>query len=131
MLELIKQCLAKPGQFFKGFLPSAQPQTLSENFNFTINPSAEQIAQTKLIIDAYIKTIDANRQRRVGAYPYYLFHEAGQPIRGTVMIFHGFSAKPDQMWRLADYLFRNGFNVYQPSLAGHVFVPPSKFCNSS
>ncbi|MBD2018760.1 alpha/beta hydrolase, partial [Leptolyngbya sp. FACHB-36] len=87
-----------------------------------IIPTVEQITQTKRAIDAYIRRIDSHPDRRVGAYPYYLFHEAGQAIRGTVMIFHGLSAKPHQMWRLADYLFRNGFNVYQPSIAGHTYI---------
>lgn len=92
-----------------------------------VAPTAAQIAQTKQAIDAYVQKIDASANRRPGAYPYYLFHEPDQPIRGTVMIFHGFSAKPHQMWRLADYLFRNGFNVYQPSIAGHVYIPPDQF----
>lgn len=89
-------------------------------------PTAQEIDQAKQAIDAYIESIDRNPDRREGAYPYYRFHEPGQPIRGTVLIFHGFSAKPAQMWRLADYLFQNGFNFYQPSLAGHVFLDPAK-----
>jgi len=93
--------------------------------NFT--PSAEQIAQTKQKIDAYIHSIDANPDHRSGAYPYYQFHEAGEAIRGTVLIFHGFSNKPHQMWRLADYLFYNGCNVYQANVAGHAFIPADKY----
>jgi pimeloyl-ACP methyl ester carboxylesterase len=89
-------------------------------------PTLEQINQTKQAIDAYIQSIDRNPERREGAYPYYLFHPPGQPTRGTVMMFHGFSAKPHQMWRLADYLFQNGFNVYQPSISGHVLINPDK-----
>lgn len=88
-------------------------------------PTADQLAQTQAAIDAYIRRIDQSPYRREGAYPYYRFHPAGQPIRGTVMLFHGFSAKPHQMWRLTEYLFQNGFNVYQPSIAGHPFVPPT------
>lgn len=91
-----------------------------------MTPTAEQINQTKSAIASYVDRIDRNPERRDGAYPYYLFHEPGQPIRGTVMLFHGFSAKPHQLWRLADYLFRNGFNVYQPSIAGHVLINPAK-----
>lgn len=90
-------------------------------------PSTQQITETKQKIDAYIQSIDANPDRRSGAYPYYLFHEAGEEIRGTVLMFHGFSAKPHQMWRLADYLFQNGFNVYQVTLAGHNFIPADKY----
>jgi esterase/lipase len=91
-----------------------------------IIPTAAQINQTKEAINTYIRSIDSNPDRRVGAYPYYLFHAPDQPIQGTVLIFHGFSAKPHQTWRLADYLFRNGFNVYQPSLAGHVYINPAR-----
>lgn len=95
--------------------------------NTTVTPTADQIAQTKQKIEAYVQSIDANPDRRAGGYPYYLFHDAEKPIRGTVLIFHGFSAKPHQMWRLADYLFQNGFNVYQVTLAGHGFKIPDKY----
>ncbi len=91
-----------------------------------IIPTVEQIDQAKAAIDAYIRSIDSNPEHRDGAYPYYLFHEPGQAVRGTVMMFHGFSAKPHQMWRLADYLFRNGFNIYQCGLAGQAFIHPAK-----
>ncbi|MCY7272448.1 MAG: alpha/beta hydrolase [Phormidesmis sp. CAN_BIN44] len=96
------------------------------NMSLSITPTADQIAQTRHAIDTYIQTVDAHPDRRVGAYPYYLFHEPGETIQGTVMLFHGFSAKPHQMWRLADYLFRNGFNVYQASIAGHTLINPAK-----
>lgn len=89
-------------------------------------PTLEQINQAKAAIDAHIQSLNQNPDRRDGALPYYLFHEAGRPIRGTGIIFHGFSAKPHQMWRLADYLFQNGFNVYQPSIAGHPLINPTK-----
>jgi alpha-beta hydrolase superfamily lysophospholipase len=89
-------------------------------------PTAEQLNRTKQKIDAHIQSIAHHPERREGAFPYYLFHAPDQPIRGTVMLFHGFSAKPHQMWRLADYLFHNGFNVYQPSIAGHTLVNPAR-----
>lgn len=89
-------------------------------------PTVEQVNQCKQKMDAYIASIDQNPERRDGAYPYYQFHEPGKPIKGTVIMFHGFSNKPDQMWRLSDYLHRNGFNVYQATLAGHAFINPHK-----
>ncbi len=92
----------------------------------TVLPTEDQIHQTRQAIAAYITSIDQHPERRDGAYPYYLCHEAGQPICGTVMMFHGFSARPHQTWRLADYLFRNGFNVYQCTLAGHALIHPAK-----
>jgi pimeloyl-ACP methyl ester carboxylesterase len=92
----------------------------------TVAPTAEQLNATREAIATYIRSLDTHPERRDGAYPYYLFHEPGQPIIGTVLMFHGFSAKPHQMWRLADYLFRNGFNVYQATLAGHPYIRPEK-----
>ena len=94
--------------------------------NNKVTPTVEQVTQCQQKIDTYIASIDENPERRDGAYPYYQFHEPDKPIYGTVIMFHGFSAKPEQMWRLSDYLFRNGFNVYQASLAGHSLVYPSK-----
>ena len=87
-------------------------------------PTLEEINQCKQAIDSYLRTIEEHPERREGAYPYYLFHEPGEAIYGTIIMFHGFSAKPHQMWRLADYLFKNGFNVYQVTLAGHAFIHP-------
>ncbi|MBW4483180.1 MAG: alpha/beta fold hydrolase [Tildeniella torsiva UHER 1998/13D] len=89
-------------------------------------PTYDQLQATRQRIEAYVQTIAARPDRRDGAFPYYLFHEAGTPVKGTVLMFHGFSAKPHQMSRLADYLFRNGFNVYQATLAGHAYVNPDQ-----
>ncbi|MBW4461234.1 MAG: alpha/beta fold hydrolase [Nodosilinea sp. WJT8-NPBG4] len=86
----------------------------------------DQLQTTRQRIDTYVQTIAARPDRRDGAFPYYLFHEAGTPVKGTVLMFHGFSAKPHQMSRLADYLFRNGFNVYQATLAGHAYINPDQ-----
>ncbi|MDJ0702448.1 MAG: alpha/beta hydrolase [Leptolyngbyaceae cyanobacterium MO_188.B28] len=92
-----------------------------------VTPNADQLSQVQGQIDSYIQSIDANPDRRDWAYPYYQFHEPGEPIRGTVLLFHGFSARPHQMARLAGYLFLNGFNVYQTSLVGHSFRIPDKY----
>ncbi len=92
----------------------------------TTQPSAEQLQQTRDRIEAHIRTLDAHPDRRDGAYPYYRFHDAGTPVQGTVLLFHGFSAKPHQLWRLADYLFHNGFNLYQAGLAGHALIHPDR-----
>jgi pimeloyl-ACP methyl ester carboxylesterase len=100
---------------------------MSTTVTTPLTPTNDQLTQTRQKIDAYIQSIDANPNHRAGAYPYYRFHEAGQSIRGTVLIFHGFSGQPGQMWRLADYLFQNGFNFYQATLAGHAFIPPHEF----
>ena len=98
-------------------------QTLAPPLTLT----TDRLQQTEQAINAYIHSIDANPAHRSGAYPYYQFHPPGQPIRGTLLIFHGFSNKPHQMSLLANYLFQNGFNFYQPSIAGHVFKPPDRY----
>lgn len=95
--------------------------------NTSITPTEDQLQQTQQRIDAYIHTIASNPDRREGAFPYRLFHEANTPIKGTVLIFHGFSARPHQMSYLADYLFSNGFNVYQAALAGHAYHIPDRY----
>lgn len=90
------------------------------------SPTTAELDQTRAAIAASVDRIRRHSEQRSGAYPYYLFHEPGQPIYGTVMMFHGFSARPHQMWRLADYLFRNGFNVYQCGIFGHALINPAK-----
>jgi alpha-beta hydrolase superfamily lysophospholipase len=91
-----------------------------------VTPSAAQIEQTQKAIEAYVRRVEADPDWRAGASPYYRFHAPGEAILGTIMIFHGFSAKPHQMWRLTEYLFQNGYNIYQPSIAGHVYLQPSQ-----
>jgi alpha-beta hydrolase superfamily lysophospholipase len=100
---------------------------MSNNQETSSTPSSEQLAQTKRKIDAYIQSVKANPNYRSGSEPCYRFHNAGEPVQGTTIIFHGFGGKPPQSLRLADYLFKNGFNVYQPNIAGHTLKPPAKF----
>ena len=96
----------------------------SQNF---VVLSTEQIAQTRQAIDTYIKNIESHPDCRTDAFPTYLLHEPGETIRGTVILFHSFSNTPHQMRRLANYLFHNCFNVYQPSLASHSFSPAANY----
>jgi len=103
----------------KALIPAEKPSP--------IIPNAQEISQVKKIINARIRNIDANPNRRVGGYPYYLFHPPEKPILGTIIMFHGFGAIPHQMSLLAQSLFNNGFNIYQPCLAGHALIPPEKY----
>ena len=89
-------------------------------------PTDQELAQAQQAIEAHLEEVRSHPDQRPGAYPYYRFHPPGEPVQGTVMIFHGFSARPHQMWRLADYLFNNGFNFYQVTLAGHDKLNPHK-----
>ena len=89
-----------------------------------ITPTAQELAQAQQAIEAHLSEVRSHPDQRAGAHPYYLFHSLGEPIHGTVTMFHGFSMRPHQMWRLAHYLFKNGFNVYQLPLAGHDKINP-------
>lgn len=44
--------------------------------------------------------------------------------KGTVMLFHGFTAGPWQYGELASRLHKEGYNVYAPRLPGHGFMKP-------
>lgn len=100
---------------------------MTTNLETITTPTSRQIDLTKQRIDAYRKSVEASPNFRPGSTPFYRFHPPGQPIHGTVIIFHGFSAKPTQMSALSDYLFANGFNCYQANLAHHTQQPPSKY----
>lgn len=91
-----------------------------------VTPTDQELAQAQQAIEAHLAEVRSRPDQRPGAYPYYRFHPPGEPIQGTAMIFHGLSARPHQMWRLADYLFDNGFNFYQVTLAGHDKLNPHK-----
>ena len=54
-----------------------------------------------------------------GSEPYLKLHEEGTAVKGSVVVFHGFSAKPVQQNRFVDYLFNQGYHVYNASVAGH------------
>lgn len=100
---------------------------MTTNLLNAVTPTREQIQHTQNRIDAYIQSVESNPNFRPGSTPYYGFHEVGKPIQGTVIIFHGFSAKPTQLKALSDYLFANGFNYYQANLAHHTLQPPAKY----
>ena len=91
-----------------------------------VTPTDQELAQAQQAIEAHLEEVRSHPDQRPGAYPYYRFHPPGEPVQGTAMIFHGLSARPHQMWRLANYLFDNGFNFYQVTLAGHDKVNPHK-----
>ena len=91
-----------------------------------VTPTVTELGEVTAAIESYLSAVRSHHDQRPGAHPYYRFHPPNEPIYGTVMIFHGFSMRPHQMWRLADYLFQNGFNIYQLTLAGHERLDPQK-----
>ncbi len=93
----------------------------------TYTPTAKQISKTNKAVEKHFVEWYFHRNKREGCNPFSQIHELGKPIYGNVLLFHGFSAKPMQMFFLGDYLFRNGFNIYHAGLAGHSFVPPDSY----
>jgi esterase/lipase len=50
-------------------------------------------------------------------------HPAGQ-AKGTVVLYHGFTAGPWQYTELAEKLFAQGYDVYAPRMPGHGLMTP-------
>lgn len=91
-----------------------------------VRPTAEALGEATEEVEKHVAEVRSHPDQRPGAHPYYRFHPVGEAIRGTVLMFHGFSARPHQMYRLANYLYNNGFNFYQATLAGHDKINPAK-----
>jgi dienelactone hydrolase len=53
----------------------------------------------------------------------YWFHGPQKKVHGTVIVFHGGFGVPADTNLTSEYLYRNGFNVYAPALAGHAYLP--------
>jgi esterase/lipase len=86
----------------------------------------------KYVYDEVIgKTKDENRRHELGTgevkQPYAMFHAAGKKVYGTVIFFHGFTNRPEEMAPLASYLFHGGMNVYNVFLSQHYRLPGSQF----
>ncbi|EFJ28045.1 hypothetical protein SELMODRAFT_441277 [Selaginella moellendorffii] len=85
----------------------------------------DHIAKAKTAMDKFLQSVESNPHRRDAAEPCYSLHEPGDLVYGTALVFHGFGQSPQQCQLLADYLFDNGFNVYQPCLARHYLGNPT------
>lgn len=59
--------------------------------------------------------------------PHYesLFKAHTDKAKGTVVMFHGFTAGPWQYKDLADRLYKEGYHVYAPRLPGHGLMRPN------
>ncbi len=87
-------------------------------------PSAASLSDAQAKVARHNDAINNAPNRRADHGPYAMFHQAGKPIRGAVLLFHGFSSRPHQMSVLAQYLFDNGYDVYLPNLYGQGFADP-------
>jgi len=63
-----------------------------------------------------------NYRDRFGSEPYLKLHGANEQVKGTVVVFHGFSGMPVQQNPLVEYLFNQGYDVFDASVAGHYRV---------
>ena len=79
---------------------------------------------------AALRSAPAKTQYRTtfGSEPYLKLHKGDDKVRGTVVVFHGFAGMPIQQNPLVDYLFSQGYDVFNASVAGHykVNVPGSR-----
>jgi esterase/lipase len=65
----------------------------------------------------YIK--DESKPQNIGT-PFYWKHLFGK--KGVILV-HGYMAAPEEIKPLAEYLFKNGYNVYGARLRGHGTAP--------
>lgn len=65
---------------------------------------------------------DPHYRAKFGSEPYLKLHRADEAVKGTVVVFHGFSGMPVQQNPLVDYLFAQGYDVFNASVAGHYLV---------
>lgn len=73
-------------------------------------------AESRNLWNSYVEGVDF-----AGLQPecYPRRYAAQGPFRGLVVLFHGYSACPQQFWDIAPLLAAQGFEVYLPLLPGH------------
>lgn len=91
---------------FKVALPQRPPAGKFE----TLSPAADAIWEKHLASLDKQPIQKACRPFRVAAQG---------PHKGSVLLYYGFTACPQQYWELASMLAANGFNVFVPLLPGH------------
>jgi alpha-beta hydrolase superfamily lysophospholipase len=72
-------------------------------------------------VESHIASTTGSKDARAGAEALFWFHGPEKKVHGTVIVFHGGFATPGDANLTAKYLFKNGFNVYAPALAGHAY----------
>jgi pimeloyl-ACP methyl ester carboxylesterase len=61
----------------------------------------------------------------------YLLEVTNRPVKGLVVMLHGFTAGTWQFEYLSKILYREGYHVYVPRLVGHGFIGPDGKGDSS
>lgn len=72
-------------------------------------------------IDAYIADKKNNPPENIKHTPTFMFHNAGTPVRGLVITYHGFGQYPYDHRIIGRYLYDQGYDVLHTMLAGHFF----------
>lgn len=98
--------------------PSADDvETSSAAITSQLSPGAEALWQT------YVKKASAGVSLQKGCEPTRFSPPANVPYRGVVILFHGFTACPQQYFELSPRLAAEGYEVLLPLLPGHGHVP--------
>lgn len=70
--------------------------------------------QARLATRAYLNSVLKSPERRPDCTPYLLLHPAGTQVRGTVLLFHGFTGTPKQVGRRLLYPMLDGNRAHLP-----------------
>lgn len=85
--------------------------------------AAAQRIEKRIGAEKLLQSAEAKGKVRLQAHAESLFLHRPD-AKGTVMLFHGFTAGPWQYQELAKKLHAEGFNVYAPRMPGHGFMKP-------
>ncbi len=79
--------------------------------------------EKRIATEKLLQSANAKGKVRLQAHAESLFLHRPD-AKGTVMLFHGFTAGPWQYEELAKRLQKEGYNVYAPRMPGHGFARP-------
>ena len=75
--------------------------------------------------NAYVNRTKASAKLQPGCVPVRVAPRAGAPKRGTILLFHGFTACPQQYLDISQTLAASGWEVLLPLNPGHGRMPTS------
>lgn len=85
--------------------------------------AAARRIEKRLAAEKTLQSASSKAKVRLQAHAESLFLRRTD-AKGTVMLFHGFTAGPWQYEKLAKKLHAEGYNVYVPRMPGHGFMKP-------
>lgn len=91
-----------------------------------VNEGTEAAArriEKRVAAEKTLQSASSKAKVRLQAHAESLFLRRAD-AKGTVMLFHGFTAGPWQYEKLAQKLHAEGYNVYVPRMPGHGFMKP-------